>query len=1170
MRHFLAKQLSSQKLSNPSLPLNRTKRFLLWILSSGVCWGAFQPVVAAAIADQSLVDAAYNAPILLAQASDLSTDEASDIEATQDQAVLKILTPTSATPLDSISSSVIVVHPSAGTVTLTVNGFPVDNDLIGRTDKDVEAGTSNTTWYGVIFAPGENTLTATVEVDGVTYSDRTTVITPGLPAEMRIRTRENDIIADGRSQATIVGSFYDEQGIDAVWNTTVSLFSSDGEFIGVDLEPDRPGFQVKAVDGEFTAEIQSTTEPETITLTAVVGELEAFTQLRQKPQLREVPLISGYFDLRYGARGTDFFDRFKYFLPTDGDNDHEFDVDSAIFATGSVGEWKFTGAYNSDRPINEDCDCSNRLFGGYQSSEYSYPVYGTSSSREATTPSIDQLYLRFERASSVENADPDFVMWGDYGVNEFANESQEYSATNRNLHGIKGHYNLGAVDLTAFYSSTVEGFQRDTIAPDGTSGYYFLSRRLLVAGSEDIYLESEEFNRPGTVVERQKLLRGRDYEIDYDRGSILFSDPIYATSADEFGEVLVNRIVASYQYEDAGSSDTSIYGGRVRYHLNRDFQSASWLGASYINEDRDIYDFELFGVDSKLSFGDHTTLIAEFAHSKNVSLFQGDVEGSAYRVELDSKITDWLTANAYYRNVDPGFANNATLSFVPGQTRFGVATAAQLTDTTTLNLKYDHEDNFGTPPRPLDDFEQLINPGLEPVPGFTVDNSSTTITAGITQRLGQSQVALDWVSRDRSDRRDPNFLRSNSQVLRSRVTLPLTDRVTVRAQNELGLSSSADSVTGDRTLVGVEYRLTDWINLNYSTSWFTRGPQSGKSITTVGLNADYALGEDTTLNARYNINGGVDGFTGVGTLGLQQKWNVLPGVRLDFGYQYTFENFGRTGNDLQFRQPFAVGQGASSLGLAGQTSFNVGFEYTDDTDFKVSGRWERRNSTQGGNTVLNLDAAGKITPSFTALFSYNYANAANQLFDEQLGGTSNLRLGLAYRDPESDNFNALLRFEHRQNPSVIPDTILFGSGTGSEETVLAAEAIYAPNWRWEFYGKYAFRNSTTFLADDFVSDSSVHLGQLRARYRLGYQWDVAVEGRWIGQASANFSEMGMMVETGYYFTPDLRLYTGYSFGRVDDYDFNGAREAGGVYAGVNVRLDGLFRGWLLPDDRDRK
>jgi hypothetical protein len=65
------------------------------------------------------------------------------------------------------------------------------------------------------------------------------------------------------------------------------------------------------------------------------------------------------------------------------------------------------------------------------------------------------------------------------------------------------------------------GFQRDTIAPNGTSGYYFLSRRLLIEGSETIFLEKEEINRPGTVVERKPLIVVPDYEIDYDRGTLL-------------------------------------------------------------------------------------------------------------------------------------------------------------------------------------------------------------------------------------------------------------------------------------------------------------------------------------------------------------------------------------------------------------------------------------------------------------------------------------------------------------------------------------------------------------------------------------------------------------------------------------------------------------------------
>jgi hypothetical protein len=111
--------------------------------------------------------------------------------------------------------------------------------------------------------------------------------------------------------------------------------------------------------------------------------------------------------------------------------------------------------------------------------------------------------------------------------------------------------------------------------------------------------------------------------------------------------------------------------------------------------------------------------------------------------------------------------------------------------------------------------------------------------------------------------------------------------------------------------------------------------------------------------------------------------------------------------------------------------------------------------------------------------------------------------------------------------------------------VFALEAIYAPNWRWEFYGKGALRHSTTDLANNFTNSSTIFLSQLRASYRLGYRMDLAVEGRWIGQSSPGFTETGFALETGYYLTPDLRLAVGYSFGSADDRDFTGYRSNDG-------------------------
>lgn len=168
---------------------------------------------------------------------------------------------------------------------------------------------------------------------------------------------------------------------------------------------------------------------------------------------------------------------------------------------------------------------------------------------------------------------------------------------------------------------------------------------------------------------------------------------------------------------------------------------------------------------------------------------------------------------------------------------------------------------------------------------------------------------------------------------------------------------------------------------------------------------------------------------------------------------------------------------------------------------------------------------------------------------------------MAYRHPEQDQFNALLRYEYAENGGLIPETILLGSGTGSQDHLFAGEVIYAPNWRWEFYSKLAYRNSRTFVADDFVSSSNISLGQLRTTYRLNYHMDLVAEGRSIWQPSADYSESAFLLEAGYYLSPELRLAAGYVFGRADDEDFTGTRSAGGPYFGMTVKLNSLLDGF---------
>ncbi|MEN8446317.1 MAG: TonB-dependent receptor, partial [Cyanobacteria bacterium J06555_13] len=209
---------------------------------------------------------------------------------------------------------------------------------------------------------------------------------------------------------------------------------------------------------------------------------------------------------------------------------------------------------------------------------------------------------------------------------------------------------------------------------------------------------------------------------------------------------------------------------------------------------------------------------------------------------------------------------------------------------------------------------------------------------------------------------------------------------------------------------------------------------------------------------------------------------------------------------------------------------------------------------------------GRITPELTLLGDYRMANAANQRITG-LGRTSLLKLGMAYRNPDDDRFNALLRYEHRTNPNSIPSSASLGASTDTQEHLFSAEAIYAPDWRWEIFGKYALRNSRTAIngaSGEFSSSNTVQLAQARATYRLGYRWDVVGELRWLG--GSGYSETGYSIEGGYYPLPDLRLSAGYSGGATDS-DFGENRDAGGFYLGVTAKLSGLLNGFgTQPND----
>ncbi|MEM8611919.1 MAG: TonB-dependent receptor [Cyanobacteria bacterium P01_H01_bin.105] len=992
-------------------------------------------------------------------------------------------------------------------------------------------------------------------------------------------TGDSFVPADGRSTLGLTGSILDASGQPVSEDVVVTLTASAGTFIGADYDIDRGGFQVLARQGEFDVELRSSLDAQSVTVRASVqarealglvddpdtarqsfAELDGYTQINFTTPYRP-SLVAGVVDFRFGPGATDFWGRYADFLDPGDIGDYNADLDAGIFATGTIGSWLLTAAFNSDRALNERCN-DNRLYRDVQNCEQTYPTYGDSSTTDFLTPSIDSFYVRFERDSQIVGYEPDFFMWGDYDTAEFSRFSQEFSALNRQLHGFKGNYTFtNGLQLTALYANNLRALQRDTIVPDGTSGYYFLSRRLILAGSEDLFFEIEELNRPGTVIERVRLVRGVDYTIDYDRGSILFNSPVSSVDANPFGPALVRRIVATYQV-DGDDDDGDLFGGRLQYNFDTSLDSPSWVGASAIFEDQGAQDFSLIGVDALLQLGDSGQLVAEIARSSldNPTV---DEEGTAIRVEATGTITPDLAGTAYFREADSGFRNTATTSFRAGQTRWGGQLGYNLSRNTQLQVQFDRERNQGNEDLIPTTLDQIINPGLVRSDGATVNNSITTVRAGIQQQFGALTGNLDWVYRDRNDRVTGDDIESSQ--LSAGLTWPLAEKLTFRTQTDIALGDEDDAYPG-QTVVGLDWDVLPEVTLRFAQRFFHDDDITPDALTTVDALVNYDLTDNTHLTGRYSILGANNGMSGQGALGLNHRINLGPGLHADLGFQRIFgDSLSSITGGSRFAQPYAVGQSAASLGLVSGTTYTMGLEYTDNSAFQASARFEHRDSEGGDNTVITASAAGKLSSALTTLARIehaNFANFTNDTVTNRLNSSTSARLGLAYRNPHSDKFNGLLSYEYAINPSSTPNALLVGAGSDSiQEHTLAMEGIYAPSWRWEFYGKYALRSTNADLDSlDVTSSNAIHLGQLRATHRFAYRWDVTGEVRYITQPETNYDEVGFALEAGYYMTPDLRLGVGYSFGSVNDRSLGGSgyRSDDGPYIGITFKVNELW------------
>lgn len=181
----------------------------------------------------------------------------------------------------------------------------------------------------------------------------------------------------------------------------------------------------------------------------------------------------------------------------------------------------------------------------------------------------------------------------------------------------------------------------EELSADAGSGPYYLSDSPILRGSEVIYLVTKSSTNPDLELKRTTMVRNRDYFMDYDRGSILFSYSIYPY--DELGNPV--SILVSYQFESlVGRFARAVFGLRA-FAAPTDFLKFNFSYIADADKDQgleDIFDnhrgIYTFGVNVD---SEPVTFFGEFSFSSdpgtdetNSAYFGGGIVNISKKIRL--------------------------------------------------------------------------------------------------------------------------------------------------------------------------------------------------------------------------------------------------------------------------------------------------------------------------------------------------------------------------------------------------------------------------------------------------------------------------------------------------------------------------------------------------------
>ncbi len=945
---------------------------------------------------------------------------------------------------------------------LFVNDEKIDRSRIGETVYQVNKRRVEYEYVGIPLRPGENQLRIRTRSPDQEEDRETEIMVrrSTAPVTLRMEVSPEFPTGDGRTEPEVEVRFLDEAGVPTACGSVFTVLVDQGEILTRDLRPGEAGHQVRVRDGIAQFRLSAADQAETREILILAGDLEQRQTLRFSPDLRDW-IINGVVSLT-GQREK----RKEKEDRRDAQVRRRFGLEDrlAFFAKGRLPfDVLMTTAYDTDKRGEE-----GRIFQERDPLEY-YPLYGDESERKYEAESRDKLFLKLEREDS-------HVMWGDF---QTGLDQTRLSAYDRGLTGAGTVYKSAWFSGRGFFSRNDQAQVKAELRGRGVSGYYELTDQNLIENSEQVILETRDRWHPERVLETSPKRRYADYDIDYERGRILFKRPVPSLDRN----LNPVYIVVNYEVDGRRAKDYNVYGARAAVH---DPEHRFELGVTRIVEEAMPRDYTLDGIDATFNILPELVFKAEYAESDTVE----EERDQAHLAELISEY-DRARFRAWYEDTGEEFTNLSMRGGTAGLETFGLEGEFQAAD----NLRFrDHlYTRRNTAANTASDV--LLHDNIHTVNGFDL-------------LLGGGYVS------ETENREEAESEKRRSGIMRTGAGFELGTRWRLEALHHHAFE---DTTFEQPTRTGGD--------VSYKIDSLTRAYLGGERRDSMagGSEHNLALGLERQFNRYLNgfqemrLEGVADGRRLASGSGLDLRWPMTPEITFDASGELSRAldtssdtEFGLDKNDFQ-----ALALGVSYRPFQGQ--------------YTASSRYEVRDSDDQTGHLAEVGGTVKLNPDHS-LFGRNiftYTRERDPELDD--GWSLDLRTGWAYRPAANDRLMALsdveVKTENRGGAA---------AGRRSRRYMFSGELHYQVVAHTWLEAKYGAR----LVQADFANTSLFSdVKALRMQYDFNDSFYGAGGLRMLKVYEGPSHELSYGLELGYNLRADTRLAAGYNFRGFEDRDF---------------------------------